>query len=242
MKTINQSNEGGRFVLIYGETGVGKSTSALLTMPQPIDAIFTEPRDPRKFLLDQEIDVDFKFPESYEDLIAYLDGEVKKETLNYKSTLFDSASYFMNVSLQQSIQDETYDAEIFKRRRNLVDMTRVDEAGFGALSSLMKRVCKLLGMLSQRGILVVATALVMENPKFNRDLSAFPAFLGRDFPTNFPAYFDVIGLVEKRTDENGEIIYPPLIKFEGEGFLCKWTGIKPVKKLVGPLDFKKIFK
>ena len=260
MKEISVSNNYGRMFLIYGPTGEGKSASSIATLPQPIQVIQTEPRNPLTALValgkvvapdwlhpkDGEIGIKFSVPESFEDLIEFLDGEAKKESHEYKSILFDSASYWMNVKLSQDIEDQTYDAGIFKdakrTERKLVDMTRKDQAAFGSLSSLMKRVMKLLGTISQQGVVVVVIALVSESPKWNRALAACPAFIGADFPTNAPSYFDAIGLVEGRTNDAGEKVYPPIVSFDGDGsYVSKWTG-KRDRKPIGPLDFAKILK
>jgi hypothetical protein len=245
MKELTPSPERkGKLILIYGETGVGKTVSSLQTLPEPILWIFTEPRDPYSPIeaTGKEVRLEkILVPESFDDLTEFFEEEVKKDKLPYNSLLFDSLSYYMNVSLSLSVEDETFEAKVFKGKRYLVDMTRKDEAAFGALSSLMKRICRYLGLIAQKGVNVIATALLQENPKWNRDLAAAPAFIGRDFPVNFPSYFDSIGLVERRLDQNGNAIYPPLVRFEGEGFVCKWSGKRP-PKLSGPLDFSKILK
>ena len=121
----------------------------------------------------------------------------------------------------------------------------MSQEGFGGLSSQMSRMFNLLGKLSMEGKVVIVSALLAENPKWDRELSAAPAFKGREFPTNMPAFVDMIGLVQKRFDEHGNIVYPPFVSFEGDGsFICKFTGVKndPNKKAVGPLDFSRILR
>lgn len=243
MKEIDNEGRTGKFILLYGDTGVGKSTSCIESLPEPVVCIYTEPRSPTVTLsaIERKVDVKFICPENYEDLHNWLAEEAKKDTVEYKSLVFDSLSYFMNVALKQDVEDETSEAEIFKKKRALTDSVKVDMEAWGAMSSLMKRVCKLLGIISRKGVVVVGIALLQENPKWNRELSAAPAFGGKDFPLNAPAYFDAIGLVEQRVDEHGNVIYPPKVSFEGDGFVSKWSGSRK-KRPVGPLNFEKILK
>ncbi|MBU0977382.1 MAG: hypothetical protein KKD18_03125, partial [Nanoarchaeota archaeon] len=62
---------------------------------------------------------------------------------------------------------------------------------------------------------------------------------------NMPGFFDLIGKVETRKDENGNIVYPPLVKFESPDgdFMAKFTGVKKPGTLAwGPLNLTKILK
>jgi hypothetical protein len=90
------------------------------------------------------------------------------------------------------------------------------------------------------GKIVIVTALLLENPKWNRELSAAPALKGREFPTNMPGFFDLIGLVEPRTNGDGRVLYPPMVRFQSadDSFVAKWTGAG--KKTQGPMDIRKI--
>ena len=73
--------------------------------------------------------------------------------------------------------------------------------------------------------LVIVTALLAENPKWNRELAAAPALKGKEFPTNFPGFFDLIGLVQTRVNGEGDIVYPPAVHFKSEddSFLAKFN-------------------
>ena len=90
------------------------------------------------------------------------------------------------------------------------------------------------------GKVVIVTALLQENPKWNRELAAAPALKGREFPVNMPGFFDLIGLVESRTDGDGKLIYPPRVRFQSpdDSFVAKFTGAG--NKTQGPLDITKI--
>ena len=56
-----------------------------------------------------------------------------------------------------------------------------------------------------------------------------------------PGYFDLIGRVETRRDENGNVIYPPYVHFrsDDESFIAKWTG-PPIEQSFTVLDWMKI--
>jgi hypothetical protein len=97
-----------------------------------------------------------------------------------------------------------------------------------------------LGRLSRQGKIVIVTCLLQENPKWDRELAAAPALKGREFPVNMPGFFDLIGLVEPRTDAEGKIIYPPRVRFQSpdDSFVAKFTGVGT--KTQGPLDITKI--
>lgn len=192
---------------------------------------------------DSKIDVNFICPESQDELIEDLykmEKEVEEGIFKYKSIVFDSMSYWMNIVLLSTMEDETYDAEIFKRKRHLIDKVRTDEAAYGGLASHMNRICKVLKLITQRGIIVVGTAQGMEDPKYNRDLAVAPNFIGKKFGRDLKSHFDLIGLVQTRTDNDGDIIYPPNVDFRcADGsFMAKYTG-KPIKSPRGILDFNK---
>jgi hypothetical protein len=50
MKTINKRDlpEQGKLILVYGNTGVGKTTSIFQSAPDPLLCVATEPRNPFK--------------------------------------------------------------------------------------------------------------------------------------------------------------------------------------------------
>jgi hypothetical protein len=236
----------GKFVLIYSEAGVGKTTSGLQSLPKPLAYIRTEPRDPMDNI--QAAGANFSDIDVI-DCLNWMDllDTLRKPALfeKYRSVMLDSLSYLMNVSLSTEIEMEAFDSreEKEKRMKPLVSSAKMSQEGFGGLSSQMNRLMNLLGKLSADGKFVVITCLLQNNPKWDRELSAAPALKGREFPTNLPSYCDLIGLVEHRYDAEGNKLYPPLVRFEGEGFTCKFSGVMPAgKKAAGPLDFKKILK
>jgi hypothetical protein len=118
---------------------------------------------------------------------------------------------------------------------------RSDQTGYGALASWMKRLCSVLGLYAKEGLIVVCIALLSDSPKWNKELSAAPAFAGREFNRDMPGYYDLIGLVEPRVKDGGEIVYPPTVNFRSPdgSYIAKWSGPQN-GKTKGPLVWDKI--
>jgi len=99
-----------------------------------------------------------------------------------------------------------------------------------------------LKSISQQGIFVITTATDTESPKWNKSLVCAPIFSGKKFGREFNVHLDFIGMVHQRTNEQGEILYPPLVSFKSPSndFVAKWTG-KHLKSYTGVLNLNKIF-
>jgi hypothetical protein len=160
----------------------------------------------------------------------------------HRTIIVDSYSHLMSVGLSSEIEDQAFEARDAKEKmvKPLASQTKLSQEGYGALSSLMFRLTAALGKLSRTGKVVIVTALLQESPKWNRELAAAPALKGREFTVNMPGFFDLIGLVEPRTDGDGKIIYPPRVRFQSpdDSFVAKFTGAG--SKTQGPLDISKI--
>lgn len=218
------------FVMVYGPTGVGKTLSTLQSVPRGTLYLQLEPRPVERAcggMVDLS-EVDIGKPEDFLDLYQYLVDNYDEIVKKYKSVVVDSFSFLMNVTLLGDIEAETGEAQVFdKKNRPLVNLGRTDITGYGSLSSLMKRLCKVLGRISAEGLVVVVTALDVENPKWNRELSVAPALAGKEFPRDMPGYFDLIGRAETRVDKDNNVVFPPKIYFrstEDNAFLAKWSG------------------
>jgi len=235
----------GTFALIYGEPSVGKTLSTLLTLPRPILYYALDPRDVEKTVqgnMDDFTQIEIREPESFEELMTDLSEHEQEISSSFKSIVLDPISYACNVMLLGAIEQETGEAAVFDvKKRRLVNTYRSDQTGYGALASWMKRLMKVLGVYAKGGMNVICISLLTDSPKWNKELAAAPAFAGKEFNRDYPAYFDLIGLVEQRTDTNGGILYPPLVRFRSEEgtFIAKWTG-KQDGKTSGPLDWSKI--
>jgi len=229
-------------VCIYGPTGVGKTTSIIQTAPAPIIYIQTEPRS-LKPSLDAagrpDLDIDVAVYEDWAGLIEFVTQPKNSE--RHKTIVVDSYSHLMSVGLSTEIEDQAHEARTEKEKavKPLASQTKLSQEGYGALSSLMFRLTAALGKLSRMGKVVIVTCLLQESPKWNRDLAAAPALKGREFPVNMPGFFDLIGLVEPRTDGD-KIIYPPKVRFQSpdDSFVAKFTGAG--NRTQGPLDISKI--
>jgi hypothetical protein len=232
----------GNMWMLYGATEVGKTTSMLQTADCPIKYIQTEPRS-LKPSIDaanrSDLDLDVVVPESFMDLLGYLSDLTNFE--KYPTICFDSLSFTSNVDLSSEIEDEIFESlkDDQKKRKPLINRTKLSLEGYGGLSSNLFRLTRALGKISQQGKLVIITCLLTSSPSWNRELVAAPALKGKEYPDSMPGFFDMIGLVESRV-KDGKFIYPPMVHFKSldGSFLAKHTGVST--KTSGPLDIARI--
>ncbi len=247
----------GKFILVYGKTGVGKSTSCIATLPQPILSVFVEDKDPYSSIeaLDSmevagkgspdSYDIKFIKPTSNTEIIDNLNmvlAEIEKGTFKYKSVIFDTASMWMNVKMMGDLIDENQKAtKGLPKKRPLVDEVRMTLDMYGALAMRMIRLTKMFQRISQKGIVVVWIAQAMDTPKWDVTLACTPNFSGQQYNRQYEQFFDIIGLVQSRADEQGNEIYPPAISFKSpdNSFTAKWSG-RHLKHYTAQFDFKKI--
>jgi len=245
MKVISKNDipESGRMILLYGETGKGKTVTAIQTSPDPILYIQTEPRS-LKPSLDAvnrpDLDMDITEYKLFPDLIEFLSKE--KNTERYQTVILDSLTHLSNVELSSEIEDEAFEAKTKEEqsKKPLVNKTKLSLEGYGGLSSNLFRLTSLLGKISRRGKIVIMICLQADNPKYDRELAGAPALKGREYPNSMPGFFDLIGKVEDRIGEDRNIIYPPLVRFSAPdgSFMAKFTGSS--KTTSGPLHIGKI--
>lgn len=243
IKSIDESPDTGKVVLLYGETGVGKTTSIFQTAPLPMLYISTEPRNPKISLrasgrVYQPNDIALYEYEDWNDLGMLLTND--KEMSRFHTVVVDSLSYLMNVRLSNEIEDEIFDAkdDDEKAVKTIINSSKMSQEGFGGLASQMSRLIKMLGGLTRNGTDVILTALLAEHPKWDKALAAAPALKGREFPSNLPGSCDLIGYVRGRIKDNKKV-FPPVVLFESpdDEYLCKFTGVRPDVELVKvPLD------
>jgi hypothetical protein len=246
-------------ILIYSDPGVGKSTTPLVSLPQPILWLALEDLDPELALdaISKPVDVTFADVDDVDDILDFLGEqllELNKGNFPYRSIGFDGASYTMIVLMRIKAEDQTKAAGTFQKdvkvgqttvkqfSREFIDSTKLDPAAWGAFASKMFRITRSLKLFSKAGIPAVMTALLDKDVKWDNSgkFVAGPLFGGKEFPRSVSGFFDLIGLMEPNI-QNGTIVYPPIVKFgpPNSGFVCKWTGPE-MKSPVGPLDFGKI--
>jgi hypothetical protein len=234
----------GNLSLFYGKSGVGKSGTALQTAEDPIFWLLAERG---------QIDLTVKainrpglrlrvgYYEGWDDCLTTVYEPKNFEKI--KTLLFDGITHVMNIHLADEIMDENYDAmDKAKIDKDLTMRVKMSLEGFGALSKQMGRLMKGFERLTVAGIDVICTARDQENPKWDRTLACAPALAGKEFPRDFKGFFDFIGLVETRFDENKQVIYPPYVSCDDDGsYLSKWTGIKPPGGVIRkPFNVKKM--
>jgi hypothetical protein len=159
----------------------------------------------------------------------------------------DSLTHLMNIQLSGELEDEAFSArdEDEQLVKPLISAVKLSREGYGAISTQMIRLMKKLSILRKMGKTVIVTALLAQDPRWDRALKAGPALKGNEFPAALPGFCDLIGMV-KHSVKDGKIIYPPSIWFESPdlSFLAKFTGPRPagMEHVFGPLNFEAILK
>jgi hypothetical protein len=246
-KYVIGSDNAGNLSCWYGKSGVGKTATLLQTCIDPIGYLMFEGRGLDSTLKainrpNLRLKV-FKY-EGWDDLL-----EIMFDTSNFsglKSIIGDSMTHLMNILLPDEILQENFDARDKKGKETEKDLTtRVKGTPemYGALSRQMSRLMNASQQLCLSGCDVHWTARDQDNPKWNLELSCGPALSGKEFPRDMKGFFDFIGMVESRVDENRQIIYPPVVSCDDNGaYLSKWTGIKPPGGVIRkPFDIQKMF-
>lgn len=251
MELYDSIEHPGTSLALVGDTGVGKTTSILQSAPDPIFFANIEPRDPRLNLKPanrEGVRVQFARYTNWESMFAFFAN--RDNLKEYNSIVTDSLTHLANVELSQELEELVYETSSSKGKtgKKLIAETKLSEEAWGALSSQLNRLIKLIHSYVHEGKIVIWTARVIEQPRYNTDLQAAPAFKGKQFPLNFPGFCDLIGLVETRyrtVERSGkksvEPVYPPLVSFGRKGAMTKWTGQWPEKGINNiPLNIERI--
>ena len=250
---LDANESGGCFIMSYGESGKGQTVSTLKSAPRRVMCAYTEPRDVRR-TCKGNVDLGemvgekkaFKIgnPTGFRDLKSFINEGAEILAANYKTFIVDTIDFFMNVELLGAIKKETFKDGTFKSDRELANELRTDPQGYAGLSSQMIEFCKTCKAMTARGMVVIFLAHETENPKWNMELKLGPSFAGKEFGKNFKGFFDLIGYVESRYDDDGKKIFPPLISFDegnDRGYLAKWSGPR-LDSYTMPLDWAEILK
>jgi hypothetical protein len=242
----DSKNQRGTFMLFYGESGVGKSATAIQTAEDPIFWIVAERGQidlTLKAINRMDVKLKVGYYEGWDDLL-----EIVYNVDNFKgikTVVFDGLTHVMNVHLLDEILEENFEARDRKQDKGEKDMTtrvKGTPESYGVLSKQMTRLMKGFENLTIAGIDVVCTARSQDNPKWNRELACAPALAGKEFPRDMKGFFDIIGLIERRMDGDGLVVYPPLVSCEDNGsYLSKWTGVRPEGGVIRkPMNIKKM--
>jgi len=232
MKVIDSKDisKSGYMMLIYGETGSGKTCSSIQTAPMPILYLQTEARSLRPSIeAAGRKDINLKVAEytKFMELIEFLADE--KNTEPYNTIILDSLTHLSTIGLSNELTDEAFEARSEKEKmvKQLSSRTKMSQEAYGALSANLFRLMSVLGNISRRGKVVICLCLLSENPKWNRELAAAPTLKGKEFPNSMPGFFDLIGRLQTRIDENDNIVYPPYVYFKSidDSFMAKFTGV-----------------
>ncbi len=238
------------FLLAYGETNSGKTTSIVRTAPGPVLYITVE-GDALKSVavckkLGEEVDIKVLTPDSQEDLMNYLLALAlnisQGKKFKYRTIVFDSGTHWMNCKLGIRVEDDRNADREGVDAGKLSAMTKTDWTEVNTVNSQMGRLTDLLKEIANMGVMVVMTAQVQYDPKWNNELEAAPCFNYKDYNKALKGYFDFIGYTIKNVDpETKKVLYPPKLSFsDAQGYLVKWRGVQP-KSLIGPFDLSKIF-
>ncbi len=234
----------GNLSLFYGKSGVGKTSTILQTSEDPIFWILTERGQvdlTLKAINRPDLRLRVGYYEGWDDLLKII-YDVKNFD-KIKTVMFDSLTHVMNIHLSDEIMAENYDSlDKSKIDKDLTMRVKMSQEAFGTLSKQMGRLMKGLTELTISRIDVICTARDQENPKWDRTLACAPALAGREFPRDFKGFWDFIGLVETRMNDEHQVIYPPYVSCDDNGsYLSKWTGIKPKGGVIRkPFNVKKM--
>jgi hypothetical protein len=186
-------------------------------------------------------------PEDFDETAQLLHQMVlsaEQGKLRFKGIGFDSLS-FSQSTFKLSLEDDRYEARVSKddARAGLIDRFRLDQADWGPIASIMKRVTAPLNKLSKYGVMVVANASMVENPRWNRALRAAPAFQGKEFPSVVNGYFDFILFIVKPFEvlKDGRIL-PPTVAYRSDDgdFVAKCCNVELLKKGTSRLNYEKM--
>lgn len=235
----------GLIIWLYAESKKGKTTSVFQSAPDPIfglgcDRDFTSALEAANR---PDLQYDIAYYEDFMDCMEFLNDHSNFK--KHKTILIDGVSEMMNVSLMSEIEDEGMDE---KERKDGVPRTlinRITAVGswdkYNFIAAYMFRFLNIVIQLQREGKTIIFTSLLASSPKYNKDLEAGPALAGKQFSLNMPARIDLIGKVESRYDDDGNIIYPPGVRFECKdgSFLAGWSG-NPDAVKVRKLDIQSI--
>lgn len=261
----------GNLLLAYGPSGIGKTVTTIQTAPDALVYLTAEGRKIGTSMLAvsrPDVKMIVGVYEEYNDLIeTCLDFGIKADGTRIhrrfkdaKTIILDSLTHLMIVHLSQEILSENWASKTSEQRKEiekqLTMQVKLSEESYGTLAQQMIRLMRALQMLTVAGYDVVCLAREQDRPKWNRELVAGPALMGKEFSKSMDGFFDFICRLsppEHREDEVAPAFgtdtakvwgyYAPLATFDrSEDCLAKWTGAIGPKGIVKrKFHVKKIF-
>ena len=251
--TIREYDNSGEYpqgycLLVYSKVNFGK-THAFGTFPGRVKLYITEPKDPRPVLsyADNVRYIETDDPEEYLPMLIEDEKKAREGKLEADCIGFDSLSFLMS-EFKVKFEDEHGSrlSEVEKKKLFIFDKFSMGDdtlRGWGGLASLMKRVTASLNRISKHGIVTIATATEIENPKFNLAVDYAPSFQGKEYPAVVNSYFHLIGRVTEpwKLREDGTIKAPAISFVSDDGsYVARVTGKLAQKGSRMPLDYAKI--
>ena len=253
MQTLTEDHNA-PFCLFYGDTNSGKSTSIIRTAPQPIYCISAEGDALKSVAVcrdkGEEIDIKVVMPDSHEDLMDTLNRMLLKVLerraaglpFKFNTVFMDSGTYWMNCKLAIRVEDDRNEDRKGIDEGKLSAMTKTDWTEVNTVNSQMARLTDLLKSIANAGVMVIMSAQMQYDPKWNNELEAAPCFNYKDYNKALKGYFDYIGYTMPNLTEEGKVKYPPKLSFSGsQGYLVKWRGVQP-EYLITNFNLKRVFK
>jgi len=260
----------GNLLLIYGSSGIGKTVTSIQTSPDPIIYLTAEGRKIGTSMIAvsrPDVKMVVGVYEGYNDLIeTCLDFEMKdgvrvhKRFKDAKTIILDSLTHLMIVHLSMEILSENWAAktEVQKNEieKQLTMQVKLSEESYGTLAQQMIRLMRALQMLTVAGYDVVCLAREADRPRWNRELTAGPALMGKEFSKSMDGFFDFICRCSPPEHKEDDVVpafgsdtakvwayYAPLATFDrSEECLAKWTGAISPNGISGRrLHVKKVF-
>jgi len=213
----------GRFILIYGDTNVGKTCSSMQSLSGTTAGIFTEPRDIEENIIASGRDLvkdpfPFDYWKDFNDLRVFL-----ADHNNFKGVdniLFDGISHGMYLIGTEASHDEfmsEYGTQVktgTKIDNSLAKEMKMSWSNYDTMAQGMLTIINLLGQLAKTGKTIVCTARLDEpsNAIKATGKNFAPLYKGKLFGKDVTAWFDLVGIVEDAsTLEIGKAEVPPNI-------------------------------
>lgn len=255
--------KGGRVVMIYGQTGDGKTVSTLQTLTGHTAYVRAEERDTATSILDSGRDPKEVTVISYKGFEDVMNGLVDIEGLKSMkpdNLVFDSITEAMERLLMESA-DQQHQKTLKENKDTILKALAVkaknSKEDYGTMANWTKRILRTFSRIAtELSIPVVVIARLDEGASWTTRRYA-PLFTGKDFAKHAAGLLDAIGYVYPRMDcdrdakgepiknddgslKNYRAVYPPNVSFKHPEALTKHSGLTIDDVDKTKLDFKHI--